>query len=301
VLDVAVGSGAVDVAKYLLEFHDAKPTRETLMMALSSGNFELVRMCWGRLPDEQVKKRLDLLEIASLFHRVEILAWLFRDADPFERELFVGFAIGEHFADVLQAVVIDEFKPWWAQAAAAKWAPAREIEFVPAPEGFCRNGGWFTNSEGERRGIRAMQGKWTRRRTEASAGKDVAVTDVVLPSGVTAISGDAFRGCEMLQSLTIQAGCLSIDDGARWRTGSQRLEGAMAGCSSLEEVKLPRTCTSIGACAFAGCSGLKRLTIPSSATRIWNAAFRGCSSLRLLTLPAGWRASERSPSTAARP
>jgi hypothetical protein len=44
VLDVAVGSGAVDVAKFLLEFLGAKPTRETLKMALSSGNFELVRM-----------------------------------------------------------------------------------------------------------------------------------------------------------------------------------------------------------------------------------------------------------------
>jgi hypothetical protein len=64
VLDVAVGSGAVPVAKYLLEFLGARPTRETLKMALASGNLELIRMCWGRLPAEH-EKRLDLLEVAA--------------------------------------------------------------------------------------------------------------------------------------------------------------------------------------------------------------------------------------------
>jgi hypothetical protein len=171
VLEIAVGSGAVDVAKSLLEFHGARPTRETLKMALSSGNFELVRICWERLPDEQQQRnRRDLLEVASDFHQLEILAWLFRDADGFERELFIDFAIRRGLADALLAVLVDGFRPWWAVTAAAKWAPTREIEFGPAPEGFWPDGGWFTNAKGETNGIRAMDGRWTRNQTESELG-----------------------------------------------------------------------------------------------------------------------------------
>jgi 2-succinyl-5-enolpyruvyl-6-hydroxy-3-cyclohexene-1-carboxylate synthase len=43
-LDVAVGSGTV-VAKSLPDVHEARPARETLAMALSSGTFELIRIC----------------------------------------------------------------------------------------------------------------------------------------------------------------------------------------------------------------------------------------------------------------
>jgi hypothetical protein len=151
-LDVAVGSGAVDVAKFLIEFLRAKPRRETLKMALASGNIELVRMCWGLLPDEQ-DERLDLLEVASDFHRVEVLAWLFRDTDKFEKELFVGFAIRRHLADALLTVSVDRFKPWWAVEAGAQWAPSHDLEFKSAPDGFWADGGWFKNSEGQMKGV----------------------------------------------------------------------------------------------------------------------------------------------------
>jgi hypothetical protein len=90
-LDVAVGSGAVAVAKFLLEFLRAKPTRETLKMGLSCGSFELVRICWERPPEQQGKERLDLLEVACEFHQLELVPWLFRDAGEFEKELFVDF------------------------------------------------------------------------------------------------------------------------------------------------------------------------------------------------------------------
>jgi hypothetical protein len=80
-LDLAAATAAVDVAKYLLEFHEAMPTRETLKMALSSGNLELIRLFWARLPELEQKSRLDLLEVASDFHQVDVVAWLFRDGD----------------------------------------------------------------------------------------------------------------------------------------------------------------------------------------------------------------------------
>jgi hypothetical protein len=37
-LDVAVASGSVEMTKCLLEFHSAKPTRDTLKMAISTGS-----------------------------------------------------------------------------------------------------------------------------------------------------------------------------------------------------------------------------------------------------------------------
>jgi hypothetical protein len=220
VLDVAVGSGAVDVAKSLLEFHEAKPTGETLKMALSSGDFELVRICWERLPGEQEKERRDLLEVAADFHQLEVLSWLFRDADPFAKELFVGFAIRRHLADALLAVLVDGFRPWWAVEAAAKWAPTREFVFGPAPAGFWPDGGWFTNSKGETKGIRAMTGRWTRQVMSPSGMEAQEVKAVVLPSGVTSVSGDAFSDITTLTSVTLPAGCIRIEDGTKTGRGA---------------------------------------------------------------------------------
>jgi hypothetical protein len=102
-LDVAVGAGAVEVSKCLLEFHGAKPTRETLKMAISIGNNELVRMIWARLPSEQ-HSRGDLLEVAADFHHGDPLRWLFRDSTVFEQELFFTFALEGHVADGLLEV-----------------------------------------------------------------------------------------------------------------------------------------------------------------------------------------------------
>jgi hypothetical protein len=62
-LDVSVDAGAVEVSKCLFEFHGARPTRETLKMAISSGTLDLIRLLWSRLPGEQ-HSRGDLLEVA---------------------------------------------------------------------------------------------------------------------------------------------------------------------------------------------------------------------------------------------
>jgi hypothetical protein len=43
-LDVAVGSGSVEVVKCLREVHGAKPSRETLRIAISTGNLELLKV-----------------------------------------------------------------------------------------------------------------------------------------------------------------------------------------------------------------------------------------------------------------
>jgi hypothetical protein len=105
-LDIAVGAGAVDLTKCLLELHEAKPTRETLKMAMSSGNVDLIRQIWARLPGEQ-HSRSDLLEGAADFHRDEPLLWLFRDSTVFDQELFFVFAAEAHLADGLLEVQLE--------------------------------------------------------------------------------------------------------------------------------------------------------------------------------------------------
>jgi hypothetical protein len=70
-LEVAVGSSSVEMTKYLLEFHGAKPTREALKMAISSGSLELIRMMRERLPEGELGERVDLMEVAADFHQEE--------------------------------------------------------------------------------------------------------------------------------------------------------------------------------------------------------------------------------------
>jgi hypothetical protein len=272
-LDIAVGSGAVEPAKFLLEFGEAKPTRETLKMALSSGNFELVRICWERLPEIEQAERVDLLEVASDFHQPELLAWLFRDADRFAKELFIGIAIRRHLAGALLAVSVDGFKPWWAVEAARKWAPAREIEFGPAPEGFWPDGGWRTGSKGETKGIRAVRGEWTRELTMSELGKPGELRAVVMPSRVTAISATAFWDFRELTSVTLPADCRTIKDG----TSAGR--GAFSGCHSLVTPVIPKGCQWIGGSAFYNCTSMTNVTIPHGCKGVGVRAFCRCASL----------------------
>jgi TPR repeat protein len=285
VLDVAVGSSAVEVAKCLLEFHEATPTRETLKMALSCDSFELVRICWERLPGVEEKERLDLLEVPADFHQRDLLAWLFRDASPLEKELFVGFAILRHLADGLLAVLVDGFKPWWAVEAAAAWAPTQHVALVPlpgglpqriafksAPGGFWSDGGWFTNSSGVTKGICAMRGRWTPESTRSRLGKRSEVTEVVLPVGVTAIARKAFGGCTALAKISIPPGVSRI--GAH----------AFFGRTSLFELSIVAREITIETRAFSGCSALTRLSISSDKTFLGTDAFRDCSALTKVSI-----------------
>jgi hypothetical protein len=139
-LDVAVGAGAVEVAKCLLEFHGVEASRETLKEALSTGSPELIRVIWQRLPEGEFRFREDLLEVSADFHREVALGWLLREASVFERELFAVFALERHLADGLLVVYRNGLRPWSyrTREAAKKWGVSASagLEFVSAPEGF---------------------------------------------------------------------------------------------------------------------------------------------------------------------
>jgi hypothetical protein len=137
-LDVAVGSSSVEMTKYLLEFHGAKATRETLKQSISTGNLGMFRMVRERLSEGELGDRVNLMEVAAEFHQEEVLTWLHRDATVFERELLGVFALERKLADSLVVALENGFHPWWSRTrdVSLKWLAGSMLEFVTAPEGF---------------------------------------------------------------------------------------------------------------------------------------------------------------------
>ena len=102
---------------------------------------------------------------------------------------------------------------------------------------------------------------------------DKSVTSVVIPSSVTEIGYDAFRGCKSLSSVEIPESVTEIGG------------GAFDGCESLSSVSIPPSVTKIGWGAFRGCTSLSSVVIPSSVTKISKEAFKGCTSLSSVEIP----------------
>lgn len=130
------------------------------------------------------------------------------------------------------------------------------------------------------------------------------VTEIVIPSSVTSIGGDAFRGAKGLRRV------ICPDDGTLNNIGSY----AFAYCENLEEVTLPKYLVDIGSYAFAyndkltsftvaelsdydeqsflsidsyaftEDKGLKKITLPKHLTAIGDYAFYKCENLSEVVL-----------------
>ena len=99
-----------------------------------------------------------------------------------------------------------------------------------------------------------------------------AVSDLVIPDGVTEINDFAFAGA-VLSSVTIPDSVVSIGESSFW------------GCSSIENITLSANLISIGDYAFSGCALIQSITLPSTLTTIGNGAFARCSSITEITIP----------------
>ncbi len=88
-----------------------------------------------------------------------------------------------------------------------------------------------------------------------------------IPDGVTSIEA-AFCGCGALTDVIIPEGVTSIG------------YGTFRGCGDLIYVEIPSSVTSIGNYAFYDCSSLTDATIPAGVTSIGESAFSKCTSLK---------------------
>jgi hypothetical protein len=291
------------MVKYLLEFHRARPTRETLKQSISSGNLELFKLVRERLPEAELRDRVDLLEVAAEFHQPEVFVWLLRDATVCDRELSVVFTLERKIAEVLMVALESGSRPWWfgTREMALQWRSSSQMVFATAPEGFSTEGGWWKSvsgvvsalpagrceaesgsaqpgpgmTEGTDSTVSALNGNWTAEMSRSRLGKKSVVKSVVFPAGVTAIGERALAEFCVLESVVFPAGCTAFDS------------GAFHSCTSLRAVGFPAGCRGIGGHAFCRCKSLASAVIPVGCTTIGKSSFFECSSLTSVRIPDG--------------
>ena len=106
-----------------------------------------------------------------------------------------------------------------------------------------------------------------------------SLRSVVLPEGITSISGSLFNGCSSLTSIKVPSTVTSVGG------------YAFNGCSSLTEIILPNGVVSFGKRVFGGCSKLEKVVVGAGFTTFSSGnsdyeTFDGCTSLKYIYLPA---------------
>jgi hypothetical protein len=243
-----------------------------------------------------LKIELDLLEVASEFHQEEVLVWLLRDATVFDLELLGVFALEWKLADSVVVALNDGYRPWWncVREVALKWRAGVQMEFVPAPEGFTSEGGWWTDVSGVtwalpgpgsgghgpprpsrvRRADSVSKSEWTKAMSQARLDKK-SIMSVVFPPGVIAIGKSALRGLEVIESVVLPASCTVVE------------QSAFESCNTLKAASLPVGCKATGEHAFAECRSLVSAMIPVGCKRVSRGSFRYCISLGSVRIPEG--------------
>ena len=126
--------------------------------------------------------------------------------------------------------------------------------------------------------------------------RDLVITKITIPEGVTTIDDDAFWRSEHLTSVNFPNSLTYI--GARAFGKCESLtsidlpnnltyigEYAFSDCKSLTSVVLPDGLTATGHGAFLSCKNLVKIVFPDSLTTIDNVSFAGCSALTKIVIP----------------
>lgn len=124
---------------------------------------------------------------------------------------------------------------------------------------------------------------------------DMKPVVVDIPSSVTVLSNEAFRGCTNLERINGMENVLGI--GASAFEGCESLNSitlnnsltriennTFYGCKSLNSIEIPNSIITIDYKAFENCSSLTEVIIPNSVTTIGYDAFYSCESLVTLTI-----------------
>ncbi|MBR5892282.1 MAG: leucine-rich repeat domain-containing protein [Bacteroidaceae bacterium] len=99
------------------------------------------------------------------------------------------------------------------------------------------------------------------------------LTSIEIPNSVTTIGNSAFSSCRSLTSIEIPNSVTTIG------------KSAFSSCTSLTNIEIPNSVTTIGDYAFNYCTSLTNIEIPNSITTIGNSAFTYCSSLTSVKIP----------------
>ena len=91
--------------------------------------------------------------------------------------------------------------------------------------------------------------------------REIVITDA------TGISANAFYGCTMLTSITLNEGITAIHTYAFYN------------CDGLTEMVIPESVTSIGTYGFANSGNLAKITLPNGLTEISDYTFQNCTTL----------------------
>ena len=111
-------------------------------------------------------------------------------------------------------------------------------------------------------------------------GFDNSVSELEIPSEiegtpVTIITGSAFKGASLLESVVIPEGITKIG------------QDAFKGCTSLKNVSFPSTLKGIDARAFNNCISLEEIEIPKGTSYVGDNVFGDCTNLRTVTINNG--------------
>lgn len=116
------------------------------------------------------------------------------------------------------------------------------------------------------------------------------ITSVTIPDSVTEIGNYAFYSCDGITNLNIGNGVISIGDYAFYRcSGITELnlgnavttigDYAFCGCIGITELNLGNAVTSVGSNTFASCTGLISIRFSENMSSIGTNAFSGCNSV----------------------
>lgn len=113
---------------------------------------------------------------------------------------------------------------------------------------------------------------------------DCSIKGIIIPEGITVISGNSFYDCSKLETVVMPDTVIEL---------GTTLYGEFGKCSSLRNIKLSKKLKEIPFSTFQECKSLETFVIPSSVERITNytmdkdAAFFNCSSLETLIFEDG--------------